>query len=187
MTKLYICIILLIINTGCSSFKEEVGAYVTEAIKGQVVSEIDSLLQNRGLSISEFEKLADTNRDNKVDKSELLDTVRDSTKDYVLLETKDYIENKISEADERIRIAEEKAAVSSSIYDKVVSELESQVNEFWKYILGILVAYLGKQIWSAKKDGKRDERIAVLEKLLGKDLDGDGKIGSETETIKKEE
>jgi len=59
--------------------------------------------------------------------------------------------------------------------------LSSQMNQIWIWILGLISTYLGKQIYSAKKDGKRDQRIALLEKLLQRDIDGDGIIGGEPE------
>ena len=56
--------------------------------------------------------------------------------------------------------------------------MKSKSSEFLSWLLGIIIAYLGKQVYSAKQDGKRDQKIAVMEKLIHKDLDGDGIIGA---------
>jgi len=155
--------ISLPILSGCAAFKEKTGEYVTEAVQEKIIKDVDELLSKRGLSRKEIEEVVDANNDGEINRQELLETTKSATKDAVLLETKRAIDDYITKT--------EKEMVDDSA-------LKSKFNEVLLWILGLISAYLGKQIYSAKQDGKRDQRIAVLEKILQKDIDGDGFIGS---------
>ena len=54
--SLLICIPLF---TGCASFKEDIGQYVTEAVRDKIIEDMDGLLERRGLSRQEIEKVID--------------------------------------------------------------------------------------------------------------------------------
>ena len=162
---------LVLLLNGCAAFKEQAGNYVTEAIIKDVQKRVEQeILASRNLTIEEIKKVADKNGDKQVTPKEVLDTVKEMSKDYAVGEAKTIIDAKIKEAEAKL--------VSKD-------NLDSKGQEMMNYLIvtfGSLVsAYLGKQIVSAKKDGKRDERIAVLEKLLQRDIDGDGQIGGDAE------
>jgi len=174
MNKLYLALIsfTLVFASGCAALKEKTGEYVADALRDKIVSDVDDLLEKRGLSRDELKKIADENNDGSLSQKEVIDTAKNMAKDYALLESKNYIEEKIKEANSRIKTAEERN--SSTLKDRI----EVKANGVLVYLLGLIAAYLGKQVWSAKKDGHRDNRISALEKMTNKDLDGDGVIGS---------
>ena len=159
--SLLICFPLF--SVGCASFKEDVGQYVTEAVRDTIVGDVDDLLERRGLSRKEIKDVIDQNGDGQIDRAELLATTKAATRDAVLLESKKMLDD---------YIARNQASYVNT------GDLKSKFNEIFLWILGLISAYLGKQVYSAKQDGKRDLRIAVIEKLLHKDLDGDGMIGT---------
>lgn len=150
------------ILSGCGALKEETGEYVTEAVRQKIVNDIDMVLEKRGLSIKEMKQAISTSPDGSITKADTISTVKEMTKDYVLLEAKNYVEQKMKDNE---------AKIQASTVNK--NDLESKSREFWQLILGLVAAYLTKQVWSAKSDGKRDERLTVLEKLLGDDDNGD--------------
>lgn len=161
--KKFITLLLVILPLcGCASFKESVGEYVTEAVTKKVISDVDSLLDKRGLSRSEIKNVLDENNDGTVDRSEILEATKSATRDAVLLEAKNAI-------DERI------ASYQANLVHN--GSLESHMSKIWIYLLTIISGYLGKQVYSAKQDSKRDQRLALLEKILQRDIDGDGNIG----------
>jgi len=169
LLTLVICMPLM--SVGCASFKEDVGQYVTEAVRDKVVADVDSLLERRGLSRQEIEQVIDENGDGQIDRAEILETTKAATRDAVLLQARTLVDQQIAEQRE-------------GFVDN--GDLKSKLNEFWLWILGLVSAYLTKQIYSAKQDGKRDQRIAVIEKLLNKDIDGDGIIGAPPSDVEPE-
>lgn len=142
-------ILAIIISSGCGSIKEATGDYVTEAVKEKIEKDVDAALAKRNLSVKEITHSADTNNDGRVTKEEALAAAKDMLKDSILLEANKYVEKKLAE----------------STASK--GDLDSKANQFWVMILGLISAYLTKQIYSAKQDGKRNERLAVVEKILG--------------------
>lgn len=164
--------VLVLTSAGCGTLKQATGEYVTDAVRQKIVADVDNLLDKRGLSVSEIKSVTDQNSDGQIDRNEILNTVKGATRDYVLLEARNYVEGKMEQNRQN--------AVSKG-------DLAGTASSIWNWLLGLIAAYLTKQIYSAKRDGKRDERIALLEKTLGKDLDGDGHIGAppsdSTETV----
>lgn len=160
--------VLLILGTlsGCSALKEQTGQYVTEAVTDKIVAEVDTLLAKRNLSLADIRMVVDADNDQQMSQEELIKLVKEMTKDYVLIEGKTLVDQKVNELQHQL--------VSQD-------ELNSKSKEFWNWLLvtaGTLVsAYLGKQVVSAKNDGKRDARLALLENILQKDLNGDGVVG----------
>lgn len=157
----YLYALVIVLCSGCTALKEKTGEYVTEAVTDKIVSEVDKVLERRGLSLSEIKLVADLNADGNLNKQEIVDNVKASAKDFILLEAKNLVDQQIEK-------------------NKLVSdgELKGKASEIWNWILALVSAYLGKQIVSAKNDGKRDQRIAVIEKLLNRDIDGDGRVGN---------
>lgn len=151
---------------GCSSFKQELGDYVRDAVTKSVETTVDKKLGERGLSINEIKTVVDTNRDGKLTGSEVYTALKDTAKDAALLEAKKLVDDKL-------------AQLQTQMVSK--DQLESKSSQLWYYgltsLLTLLSAYLGKQIKDAKHDTARDHRIAALEKALQTDLDGDGQIG----------
>ena len=156
-------LVLLFSLVGCTSFKESVGQYVTEAVTEKVVSDVDGLLEKRGLSRAEIKQVVDANNDGTLDRQEILETTKAATRDAVLLEARNLVDSRID-------------TINGRYADN--NQVKSMKDEFWLWILGLISAYLGKQVYSAKQDSRRDVRIALLEKLLHRDIDGDGTIGT---------
>jgi len=157
------CIILAMpLLVGCKSVKEATGEYITEAVKDDIVNRIDKVLEKRGLSIDEFKKVTDGNNDDKITREEVYGTVKDMTRDYVMLEAKKYVDGQL---------------VGINANSATKGDIQSTSDKLWQYILGLVSLYLGKQLYSQRGDSKRDQKIALLEKIVHKDLDGDGIIG----------
>lgn len=170
-SRIVILLLGLTLLCGCSSFKQELGDYVRDAVVKSVETTVDKKLADRGLSISEIKSAVDSNKDGKLAGGEVLYALKDTAKDAAILEAKKLVDDKLAQL------------VSKD-------QLESKSSQLWYYglttILTLLSAYLGKQIKDAKTDTTRDHRIAMLEKALQTDLDGDGKIGDDqTKGLKK--
>lgn len=159
-------LLLLPLLCGCAALREEAGEYAAKVAKEQAERELDKLLAARGLTTREVRNVADADNDGKVNVKEAVGLIKDIAKDYATIEAKRLVDEKIAQLDKQLVHPE---------------QLDSKSKELFYYlimsVLGILSTYLGKQIVSAKNDGKRDARIAMLEKALQKDLDGDGVIG----------
>jgi hypothetical protein len=170
MNKLVHAVVLLglLSTSGCAALKETTGEYIIESVTSKVTDSIETQLNVRGLSLKDLQSLADDDGDGQVNMAEIRDTVKDMTKDFVLLQGQDLVEDKVAE-------------YSRNFVQN--SDLDNKSKDWLLALLGSMGAaistYLGKQVYSAKKDGKRDERIAVIEKLLQKDLDGDGRVGDD--------
>jgi DNA-binding transcriptional MerR regulator len=160
--KNYLLLATLSLLVGCSAFKEQTGEFVTEAVVDHITQKVDDLLEKRGLSVAEIRTVLDDNGDQTIDRTEILDSAKETAKDVALLEAQRLVEQQIAENSKKMVNA---------------TDLEKQKYELWNWILGLVAAYLGKQIYSAKQDSRRDQKLAVVEKLLNRDIDGDGKIG----------
>jgi hypothetical protein len=154
--------------TGCSATKEAIGEYVTEAVSDKIVTDIDGLLEKRGLSAEVIKDSVDENSDGKISEQEVLSTVKDLAQDYAVIGAKNYVDSKLD-------------ALRAETASK--DDVRSTSDKFWQWILGLISMYLGKQLYSQRGDAKRDQRLALLEKVIQKDLDGDGTIGSVTPTV----
>jgi DNA-binding transcriptional MerR regulator len=161
--KKYLLLSLLSLFVGCTALKEETGAYVTEAIADNITQKVDKLLETRGLSVAEIRGALDTNGDQTINRQEIVDTATGAAKDVAIAEAQRLVQQQIEENSKKMVSA---------------NDLDKQKYEIWNWILGLVAAYLSKQIYSAKQDSKRDQKLAVVEKLLNRDIDGDGKIGS---------
>jgi len=166
MYRILFAIIFSITLTGCGSLKENVGEYITEAVKDKVELEINKKLAERGLSTESLKKVLDTNHDGHIDSKEAISLAKETAKDFALLEAKNLVDSRIKELKE-------------SMASK--SEVDSKVKEEWNSVLlsllTLISGYLGKQILSVKNNKDRDNRIDQLERALGRDVDGDGFIG----------
>jgi len=170
--------LLLLSLVGCGTLKDSAGEFVTEAVVDHIAEEVDKRLDRRGLSLKELKGVADINGDGKVDMAEVRETAKLAAGDLTN-----------SWAKEQRREWEE--ATKNLVTRDQEAGLRGDVADFWTWLkatMGALVAavftYLTKQVFSAKSDGKRDTAIAsqgarmdMLEKMMGKDLDGDGDIG----------
>jgi hypothetical protein len=162
-TQLIILALLLPV-VGCGTLKEATGEYVTEAVKDDIAKRVDALLEKRGLSIDEFKKVTDADDDGDLTREEVYGTVKDMTRDYVMLEAKNYVDGKLGE-------------------HATKGDVESAGSSFFQWLLGLISLYLGKQLYSQKGVHKREQKIALLEKIVHKDLDGDGNIGEAPEPV----
>jgi len=140
--------------SGCSALKAKTGQYVTEAVVADIVKRVDKKLEERGLSRSEIKQVVDTNKDGKLDKSEIMATAKGAVKDLVAL--------KVAEREAHYK---EKFASADSLWGTIGS------------LVGLVVLYLIQQIFSAKGQGNNHARLMLLEKALQKDLDQDGVVG----------
>lgn len=152
--------------SGCSALKEATGDYVSEAVKQTIEKEVENKLKERSLTKEEIVNLIDTNADGKITTAETLNTVKEVAKDYASIEGQKIIDEKIKLLSTTLA---SKTDLDQSSKDNLISLLVAAGT--------LLSGYLTKQVVSAKNDGKRDARISVLEKVLQKDLDGDGTIG----------
>lgn len=168
MKKILLILTLVFTLSGCASFKQELGDYVKEAVTKSVETTIDRKLADRGLSITEIKSAVDANRDGKLSGAEVIGALKDTAKDAAVLEAKKLVDDKL-------------AQLQAQMVSK--DQLETKSSQLWYYglttILTLISAYLGKQIKDAKTNTSRDHRIAMLEKALQTDLDGDGRIGDE--------
>jgi len=156
--------------TGCASLKERTGEYITEAVVEKLTKDLDVRLATKNLSTAELKKAADVDGNGSVTTSEVITSVKGLAKDFMTIEAQKLVNEKLDEFSKKV---------------VTTSDLNSSHKEMLNYLImtigGLVSAYLGKQVVSAKNDGKRDARISVLEKFVGKDIDGDGKIGSSQE------
>lgn len=159
-------ILLLSSLCGCASFKEDVGNYVKEAVVKSVETSIDQKLSARGLSVGEIKAAVDANKDGKLTGNEVYSAMKETAKDAAVIEAKKLVDDKIAQLQSQ--------TASKSDLDH---EGRSHWNNLLLTLLGLVSAYLGKQIRDTKLDTHRDNRIAILEKLFQKDLDGDGQVG----------
>lgn len=166
MRYLFPLLLIISLTSGCASFKQEVGDYVKEAVTKSIEKSIDEKLSQRGLSVTEIKAAVDTNKDGKVSSTEVYTAFKETAKDAAMVEAKKLVDDKI-------------AQLQAQSVTK--GDLEHQGKSHWNNLLlsllGLLSAYLGKQINDTRNNTHRDNRIAMLEKLLQRDLDGDGEIG----------
>lgn len=169
--------------TGCSAFKERAGEFVTEAVVDHIAEKVDQRLERRGLSIAQIHSITDLNNDGKLDMSEVRETARAAGREVALAESERWQRESRTEWDE---------ATKRFVTIDENTSVKSKIQDFWNWLLATLgllvstiVGYLTKQVFSAKSDGKRDAAIAeqkartdALERLLGRDLDNDGQIGT---------
>ncbi len=160
--RIAILLMALLPTAGCSALKDATGEFVTEAVKDDLIKRFDELLDKRNLSADEITKAIDSNDNGNITRDEVYGTIKDMTRDYVMLEAKSYIDDKLSN-------------------HATKGEVETAGEKFWQWLLGLISLYLGKQLYSQRGDHKRDQRLALLEKIIHKDLDGDGIIGAPPE------
>ena len=147
----YLILIFAITLTGCQSLKKATGDYVVDSVKKSLLGDIDNMLDERGLTRDQLKDLIDVDSNDKIDKKEIINAVAGSAKDIVLLEAKKLIDSELGKN-----------------------------SGLWNWLLGLVAAYLSKQIYSIRRDKKRILRLEALEKAMKKDLDGDGIIGHVT-------
>lgn len=161
-------LVALLFCSGCSALKAKTGEFVTEAVIENIVSRVDKKLEERGLSRAEIKKVVDTNKDGKIDKSEVIASAKGAAKDLIALK----IEQAHARQKERLK-EHAKTFVTrgenQSVWDWIKGTIGGTLGLFALSILSYLARH-----WN---HGKDNARLAVLEKLLQKDLDGDGAIG----------
>jgi hypothetical protein len=188
----YLLIVLTIITaTSCSALKERTGQFVSESVVTHIADTIDDRLERRGLSLGKIKQIADLNNDGKVDLEEVKRTAKLAAGEALLAKT-DSIEKRQRE--------KWKEATKNLVTRDEQLGIKGDVNDFWMWLkatIGMLVAavcsYLTKQVFSAKRDGRRDTEIAkgharmdALERLLGKDLNQDGQIGTNGKLVEQD-
>jgi hypothetical protein len=78
-------LVFLLFSSGCAWTKEKVGSYVTEAVVQDLEHRLDKELAKRDLSLAELRHIADTNKDGKVSKAEVMQTAKDVAGDLITL------------------------------------------------------------------------------------------------------
>lgn len=159
-------IVLLLTCSGCSALKAKTGEYVTQAVIENIVSRVDKKLEERGLSRAEIKKVVDLNKDGKIDKAEIIAGAKGAAKELIALK----IQAAYAKQKERMR-EQAKTFVTrgenQSVWDWIKGTIGGTLLMF---VLG-LASYLVRH-WN------HGQHSAVLEKLLQRDLDGDGTIGA---------
>jgi hypothetical protein len=175
--------ILLLSLSGCGLFKEQTGAFVSEAVADHIAEKVDARLDRRGLSIDKIKNVTDLNNDGKVDLAEVARTAKLAAGELLIAQTSTW---------EREQQEKWRRATENLVTRDEEAGLKGDVQDFWLWLkatIGLLVTtiggYLTKQVFSAKSDGRRDAEIAkgharmdALERLTGRDLDHDGMIGA---------
>lgn len=163
------------LTVGCSALKDSAVDYIKQEAIDQISESVDKRLEQRGLSLAQLKDLADEDKSGSVNTSEILSTVKETAKDFIALQ----IEKKSEEA--RTQLEDKFHAVASARDFDELKKVAQDQDLFGKSTLAALITaiigYVTKQVFSAKADGKRDARLAVLEQLVQRDLDGDGVIG----------
>ena len=170
-------LLLLILPTigsfaGCQTTKEAVGNYVVEATTQELLNRLDRTLANHNTSLAQITSVLDTNHDGQTTRTEVLAETSETIKDAATAEALKYINSTIQSNNDKILAL---AATGQS----------TTKHELINYILGLVAAYLAKQIYSAKADGKRDAKLLLLERLTNRDIDGDGVVGGSGEAAGK--
>jgi len=168
MKHIALLALLVLSFTGCGSLQSATGDYVIDAVTQQVSAAIDTKLNERNLSLEEIKNAADLDGSGDVTQEEMVASARLAVQDMVVAKLGVFGAG----MQEQIKAATEDMVTADSLRD-VQSDGQSNL---WALVLAV-VGYLTKQVFSAKSDGKRDARLAVMEKMLGKDLDGDGVVG----------
>lgn len=120
--------------------------------------------------------------------------------EYVVDATKQEVERRVDEAlairgvtrQEIVAAVGEQPLVDvikETVKDTALAVAETKLKEFTEKhedspdpysvsaLIALVVAYLMKQVVTAKKAGANDARLAIIEKLVQKDINGDGKVG----------
>lgn len=153
MLKYSVIFFVLISLSGCSAIKQSIVNSIKEGVTNEVVSQVDKKLSERGLSIQEIKTVADADDNGEVTRAEVFQTVRDLATDYV--------EIKLQDAQE---------------------EVESTKTGLWGTLASIILmvlTYVVRELRTSKTHGNYEARLNMLEKMLNRDLDGDGDIGDQ--------
>lgn len=150
-----LAVVVLALCLGGCSVKEKLGDYGRDAIVEAVERSIDSKLEARGLSITMIKGAIDQNGDGKITTKEALATAKDAA----LIEAKRLVDDKIKDLESRAITKDEFGREENSMWNRIIAG-----------VLGLLSAYLGKQVVSARNDAKKHgshtERLATIEALL---------------------
>lgn len=167
--------VLLVFLTGCQAVKDKATDYLSDVAVEQVTKAVDKKLEERGLSLAQLKTIADSDGSGDVSKAEVVSLAKESIKDYVMLTA----ETKSEEAKKELSGKLSMLAEASDLED--LKAKAAQVDLFGKSTMGLLISailgYVIKQVFSAKSDARRDARLDFLERISGRDLDGDGYIG----------
>lgn len=170
----YVVLSLLLLS-GCQALQDKAVDYVSDLAIEKISSAVDKRLEDRGLSLAKIKTAADLDDSGELTKEEVFSTAKLAAQDLIALK----LEQASGEAKKEL---EQKLASVASTRD--LGELKAAADSQDLFGKGTLMAllmtimgYATKQVFSAKSDAKRDERIAVMEQLLKRDLDGDGVVG----------
>jgi DNA-binding transcriptional MerR regulator len=184
----HVLLLLPLFLAGCGLFKERTGEYVTEAVVDHIAEKVDQRLERRGLSINQIRDTIDINNDGSVDMDEVKETAKLAARELALAKTAEWEQSQREQwntATKNLVTRDEQAGIKGDIQD------------FWLWLkatfglsIMTILGYLTKQVFSAKSDGRRDAEIAkanartdALERLLGRDLNQDGRIGSNGDPV----
>jgi hypothetical protein len=165
MRKALVLVIIVLNLTGCSALVDRAEDYVKQEAFNRITAELDIKLQQQGVSLAQVT-------------SALADSEGHITKHSLAVVAKESITE--------IAFAEGKKLVDAEINKLATkNDLDSTATKIWKWlagsILGLVSGYLGKQIVGVKRRAKKDkafhDRLQMLERLTGQDLDGSGTIG----------
>lgn len=164
---------LLVVSPGCAAFKAKTGEFVTEAVVDHLTERVDQVLDQRGLSIAQIKSVTDADGDGQLTGAEVKSLFKDSALEIAQARTdKLYTEQKAEwrEATDQLkkRLTGQSEKETSAIQD-LWAWLQAT---FW-----VVVAGLGTMLWGNRKQGETSKQLAMLERLVNRDLNGDGHIG----------
>ena len=166
-------------------FAKDYALMVVERYQAKVESKIEEVAgryaQKSEQEMKEIKKELDQNDDGAISKEEVQEILKSKLAEFgsgMKDDTKEMATRLFNDVKSGA-ITKEQLQQELSAYTDGIKE---KVQELWRWLLGAIAtlvsSYLGKQVISGKSDAKRDAKIAVLEKLFGRDLNANGVIGN---------
>ena len=192
MTRFLFMLMMLftMAGTGCSAVKARTGEYVTEAVVDHLTKKFEEKLDERGLSIAEITSVVDVDQDGKMSSDEVKSAVKDATLEALAARTSKLQEEQRAEWDSATSKLQERLTAKLTGTEQERAQATTLMQDLWAWIkagVALLVFTLLSQLWGHHKQGKTSSKLVTMEKLLQRDLDGDGHIGAPPEPAEPEE
>jgi len=150
-------VVLVAACSGCGALEAKIGDIEKTALVASVTASVDAKLQERGLSIATLKSALDPVGDGKLTTQGVTQSVTSMAKELALTEAKKIVDVKVQELE--VRSATERDNLATGIFLKTGVAL-----------LGLVSAYLGKQVVSAQSAGaaavNHEARVSTIETAL---------------------